>query len=281
MASPNVVVSDGHGFVEGPVCLPDGGLAFVDMSNGLVVELDGDGVVRRRHRVGGGPNGLAVDATGRLYVAQNGGIWAATEQAEPGVQVIADGAVEYLVSGLDAPNDLVFGPDGNLWLTDSRGEANFVDPESFLPGRVFRINPSSGAFDLVIEGPRFVNGIGFDPAGSSLYVTATAEASLLACPVRDGVVGELALVHRLVNGYPDGLAVDQEGRIWLATTAGDSVLVINRDGTVADEFAIGVGSLPTNVALMPNADGFNAVVTAAHTGQIIAISGDRTLGGTA
>jgi len=72
---PALVLSDGHGFVEGPVCLPDGGLAFVDMTNGLVVELDSAGALRRRHQVGGGPNGLAADADGRIFVAQNGGIW--------------------------------------------------------------------------------------------------------------------------------------------------------------------------------------------------------------
>jgi gluconolactonase len=271
-----LVLSEGHGFLEGPVCLPDGGLAFVDMANGVVIELDGDGALRRRHRVGGGPNGLAVDSDGRLYVAQNGGIWAATEQAEPGIQIIDDGHVDYLATGLDAPNDVVFGPDGNLWVTDSRGEANFVDPGSFLPGRVFRVDPANGCHEIVVEGPRFINGIGFDSAGTTLYVTATAEAAVLACRVSDDIVGEPAVVHRLQTGYPDGLAVDRDDQVWVATTAGDSVLVIDAAGNAQFELAIGPGTLPTNIALVEVDDRVVAVVTAAHTGQVIAAAPNRT-----
>ena len=59
--------------------------------------------------------------TATLYVAQNGGAWGASGPAEPGVQVITDTRVDYLVEGLGAPNDLTFGPDGRLWITDTRG----------------------------------------------------------------------------------------------------------------------------------------------------------------
>jgi gluconolactonase len=266
------VLSDGHGFIEGPVLLPDGGLVFADMTNGTVVELDDRGIVRHRHQVGGGPNGLAVDTDGRIYVAQNGGIWGATSKAEPGIQVIADGVVDYLLRGLQAPSDLIVGPDGRLWVTDPRAEASFAEPESFLPGRVFRVDPSTGGYEQVLEGPRFINGIGFNPSGTVLYVTATLEGALFASSINADVVSEPVVLHQLQNGYPDGLTVDDEGRIWIATTGGDSVLVVTSAGVVACELSTGTGTLPTNVALLDVEDRSVAIVTAAHTGQILAVA---------
>jgi hypothetical protein len=69
------VLATGLGFVEGPVQLPDGDVAVASITEGAVFRLAPDGAVRARIETGGGPNGLAVDADGAIYVAQNGGIW--------------------------------------------------------------------------------------------------------------------------------------------------------------------------------------------------------------
>lgn len=109
------LLADDLGFTEDPVLLPDNRIAVVSMCRGSV---------------------LVPGPDGALYVAQNGGIWAAQASAEPGIQVIQNGEVSYLAEGMDAPNDLTFGPDGRLWVTDSREEVDFAHPESALPGRV-------------------------------------------------------------------------------------------------------------------------------------------------
>lgn len=178
------VVADGLGFVEGPAVLPDGRIALVSMSRGSVLILDPDGTVAAEHRTGGGPNGLAVGADGALYVAQNGGRFAARSTAAPGIQVIRDGHIDYAFRGLESPNDLVFGPDGRLWVTDSRADADFRHPETTSPGQVWAIDIDTGRPELMAQGPVFVNGIGFSPGRHTLYVTETAHAHVTAYPPR-------------------------------------------------------------------------------------------------
>src|SRR3546814_3217555 len=75
-------------------------------SSDLLYRIRPDGSVDMTLDVGGGPNGLAVDADGVLYVAQNGGVWGAGPGQEPGIQRVNDGKVEYIVTGMAAPNDL-------------------------------------------------------------------------------------------------------------------------------------------------------------------------------
>jgi gluconolactonase len=108
------VLAEGLGFTEGPVWLDDHRIALTSISHGCVYIVDPSGGATERIETGGGPNGLARGAHGTLYVAQNGGVFGASGPAQPGVQVITDGRVEYLVAGMGAPNDLMFGPDGRL-----------------------------------------------------------------------------------------------------------------------------------------------------------------------
>src|SRR5687767_7380893 len=63
------VIAEGLGFPEGPLVLPDGRLAFVEMYRGRVSVLE-DGSVRELAYLGGSPNGLALGADGRIYVAR-------------------------------------------------------------------------------------------------------------------------------------------------------------------------------------------------------------------
>ena len=108
------------------------------ISTGLVHVLDPAGRLLESHAVGGGPNGLAWGADGALYVAQNGGVFGASGPARPGVQRIRDGQVAYAVDfPFEAPNDLAFGPDGRLWVTDPRTDRALHEP---IEGRVVACN---------------------------------------------------------------------------------------------------------------------------------------------
>ena len=105
------------GFTEGPVLCRDGSVAAVAIDRGQVTRTR-DGTATVLAETGGGPNGLVEGETG-FYVAQNGGIWPATMKGAPGVQFIsASGEVSLLAGDMVAPNDLAFGPDGFLYVTD-------------------------------------------------------------------------------------------------------------------------------------------------------------------
>src|SRR6476620_3066070 len=133
---------------------------------------------------------------------------------------------------MDAPNDLAFGPDGRLWVTDSREEVDFAHPESALPGRVWAVDVDSGAAELMLEGPVFVNGIAFD--GGRLFLTETVSGRVTAYDLTPEPRATAAPVCTIVDGHPDGLAIDDTGRLWVATTSGDRIDVIGSGGVLEE-----------------------------------------------
>jgi gluconolactonase len=245
------VMADGLGFTEAPVWLPDDRVALTSISHGCVYIVDPRDGALERIDTGGGPNGLACSADGTLYVAQNGGVWGASGAAEPGVQVITGSRVDYLVEGLGAPNDLTFGPDGRLWITDTRAEFDISIPGAGLPGHVYATNVDSGDTRQVIDdGPVFINGLGFDRDGSRLLVTATLSSQLLSYVISpDGAVEAPEIVHTFADGWPDGMTVSADGHYWVALTAADRIDVVDTWGRRVAEIALPAGSLPTNVCI--------------------------------
>src|ERR1700761_1828344 len=243
------VMADGLGFTEGPGWLPDDRVALTSISHGCVYIVDPRDGALERIDTGGGPNGLARGADGTLYVAQNGGAWGASGSAEPGVQVITGTHVDYLVEGLGAPNDLMFGPDGRLWITDTRGEFDIGIPDAGLPGHVYATDIDSGETrQIVDDGPVFINGLGFSRNGSRLLVTATLSSQLLSYEV--GTCGSPELVHTFTDGWPDGMTVSARGDYWVALTAGDKIGIVDGDsGERAGEIGLPAGSLATNICI--------------------------------
>jgi len=266
------VIADGLGFTEGPVWLPDDRVALTSISHGCVYIVDPRDGALERIDTGGGPNGLACSGDGTLYVAQNGGTWGASGTAEPGVQVITGSHVDYLVEGLGAPNDLTFGPDGRLWITDTRAQFDISTPDAGLPGHVYSTDVDSGDTRVVIDdGPVFVNGLGFDRDGSRLLVTATLSSQLLSYVISpDGAVGAPEIVHTFDDGWPDGMTVSAHGDYWVALTAADRVDVVDTWGRRVGEIGLPAGSLPTNVCIGGRRYD-ELFVTAAHSESLLRI----------
>jgi gluconolactonase len=266
------VIADGLGFTEGPVWLPDDRVALTSISHGCVYIVDPRDGALERIDTGGGPNGLACSADGTLYVAQNGGAWGASGTAEPGVQVITGSHVDYLVEGLGVPNDLTFGPDGRLWITDTRAQFDVSTPDAGLPGHVYATDVDSGDTRLVIDdGPVFINGLGFDRDGSRLLVTATLSSQLLSYVISPhGAVGAPELVHTFDDGWPDGMTVSAHGDYWVALTAADRIDVVDTWGRRVGEIGLPAGSLPTNVCIGGRRYD-ELFVTAAHSESLLRI----------
>ena len=269
------VIADGLGFTEGPVWLPDDRVALTSISHGCVYIVDPRDGALERIDTGGGPNGLACSADGTLYVAQNGGVWGASGTAEPGVQVITGSHVDYLVEGLGAPNDLTFGPDGRLWITDTREQFDVSTPDAGPPGHVYATDVDSGDTRQVIDdGPVFINGLGFTPDGSRLLVTATLSSQLISYAMSpDGTVDAPDVVHTFEDGWPDGMLVSAAGDYWVALTAADRIDVIDAWGRRIAEIALPGGSLPTNVCI--GGGRYNELfVTAAQRESLLRIQSD-------
>lgn len=236
------IVAEKLAFPEGPVW-HDAALYFVEIAAGTVSRYRAGHGVERCALPGGGPNGATLGPEHVLYVTQNGGM-TRDNRKTPGIERVAlNGEVSALTSevsgaALVAPNDLAFGPDDRLYFTDPRG---WPDPaRNKNAGRIYAWDVARGCGELIIElGAVFPNGIAFDREGT-LFWTETFSRRVMK--LRDGqpeLVAQLPERH-----FPDGFCIDEDGRLYVASTYGHCVSIIEGD-RIVDRLLCGDG-MPTN-----------------------------------
>ena len=211
-----------------------------------------------------GSNGLTFDPEGRLVICEHGDRRIARLEADGKRTVLAD---RYEGKRLNSPNDVLFGPNGDLYFTDPPFglPGGFDDPGREIPfGGVYR-RSKEGALTLLAKELRGPNGLAFSPDGKTLYVSdADPQRPLwMAYPVRDdGTVGpgrvfcDARPFTKSGPGFPDGMEVDRAGNLFGAGPGG--VYVFAPDGTH-------LGTLRTGVAtsnLEWGGDGSDLYVTA-------------------
>ena len=236
------VLADGFWWSEGPVWRPDeGDLLFSDVPRNTVYRwAEGDGLsvyLRPASRAFGsetpgetGSNGLILDAEGRLLLAGHGS--RAVTRLDPGSFVQDVLADRFDGRRFNSPNDLVLAASGALYVTDPPyGLAGHDDsPEKEQPHNgVYRIDPD-GTVTLLIDDLTRPNGVVLSPDGRTLVVANSdpERAVWMTYPVRaDGSVGDgtllfdaTAWVREGRPGLPDGMAVDTDGRVYIATLSG-------------------------------------------------------------
>jgi gluconolactonase len=247
------VVSTEVRFGEGPVWCPDGTLVCTSVVDGAVYRIHPETAATTLVAdTGGGANAAALATDGSFVVTQNGGVdfvalghyrkgeVAPTRWARPGLQrAFPDGRVEYLTTGppLQMPNDLVVAADGTVYFTDP--------PEYGTPGLVARIAAyrPDGRTDIVATGFSYTNGIALDLDGSTLLVVD--HEGLERIP--DFGRGEReVLVERFGDTGADGLCLDVDGRLYVASKAANGVRVCDRDGKELDFLALDGSGFVTN-----------------------------------
>jgi gluconolactonase len=248
-------VAEDLAFPEGPLELPDGDLAVVEIRTGSVTRIARDGTKSVIAQTGGGPNGAALGPDGAIYVAQNGGFsWhpvtlGGQSMLAPGPQpddyiggqiqrVTLAGEVTTIYRDcngerLKGPNDLVFDAEGNFYFTD-HGKVRARDRDRT---GVFYASPDGKMIKEIMfpmEGP---NGIGLSPDGKVLYVSETPTARVWACQiVGPGQIGDRRVLATVPGVAPynlamlDSMCVDAEGNVIVATLFHGGVTSISPDG---------------------------------------------------
>jgi len=270
------ILTSGLRFPEGPAVLDDGAVMVAEMKGEAISRVDADGTLSVLGDCGGGPNGSAAGAAGEYYVANNGGLsaagtgyWYAPRQMDGCVQrVDADGTVTQVGGTLPGPgphrpNDLCFGPDGTLYVTDS---ANWEDLRNINPGHVVAIGPD-GSQRQAVELPAMPNGIEISPDGR-LFVTQSLTRKILAFELAaDGAIGPSTTFAKLPGGMPDGFCFAADGTLYACGSIGHAIFVYGPDGELADTIETGEGTQPTNCCIGPTGALY---VTYALTGQLAA-----------
>jgi gluconolactonase len=254
---PCVVIAQGLAFPEGPAFAPDGALWCVELKGGVLVRIDDGGI--ERFPVGGEPNGLAFDHLGRAWFCDAAAD--AIRRFDP-----SDGSTETVVAadGLDRPNDLAFGPAGELLFTcpgNSRQEPT---------GKVWHWRPGEGPA-LVADGLYFPNGLAFTPDGAQLVIAETYRHRLWRGGWADGA-WQNPQPFAVAGGPigPDGMAHDRDGVLHVAVYGQGVIRRLAPDGSTLASWAT-PGPNPTNCAFDPSGR-LGLVVTEAGRGEILSFA---------
>jgi len=225
------LIKDGFTGTEGPIGLSDGSLLFTETQANRIVRITPDNKVATFLENSNGANGLAFNSNGELVAVQT---------LKPQVGIIYPKGKEtvfadnYEGKPFQRPNDLVQDKEGGIYFTDSgtRPSKDNPNPPPSTPG-VYYISPAGKLSRLVndIERP---NGIELSKDQKVLYVANTQGESILAydlaSPGKLGARKDFAKLKGWSNGEggwssgADGLALDDAGRLYVASNAGVEVL---------------------------------------------------------
>ncbi|WP_374664292.1 SMP-30/gluconolactonase/LRE family protein [Ramlibacter sp.] len=208
-------------FLEGPVFDDAGHLYVTDIPFGRVFRIDPQGAWSLVSEWDGEPNGMKFLAPGQLLVTDYKNGLMLLDVARGTVRPFLDRRNGERFKGV---NDLVFDSRGNLYFTD-QGQTGLHDPT----GRVYRLAPD-GRLDLLLANMPSPNGIVLSNDERFLFVAATPGNCVWRMPLLpDGSVskaGQFFTSHG--PSGPDGLAMDEAGRLLVANPGLGVVWVLDR-----------------------------------------------------
>ncbi|MEM9488578.1 MAG: SMP-30/gluconolactonase/LRE family protein [Myxococcota bacterium] len=249
------LLQGGFTFIEGPVWrVDDGVLLFSDIPENTIHRLTPPSTVDVFLNPSGNSNGLTNYTDGRLVVAEHGTRRISIRAAD---NTVAEEWGMYEGDRLNSPNDIAVRSDGTLYFTDPPYGIQPGDQELAFNG-VFRVDPAG---QIVVEDERAVerrpNGIALSPDETVLYVADTADGAVVAYDV--AADGSLSGARQLTDATPnaDGMAVDQDGNLFVTTAEG--VKVFAPDGSLWG--TITVPEQPANCAF-GGEDGKTLFITA-------------------
>jgi len=193
--------------------------------------LEEDGHVSVFRKPAGYSNGNTFDYQGRQISCEHGNRRVSRYEPDGSVTVLAD---KWQGKPLNAPNDVVVHPDGDIWFTDP-GYGSLMNYEGHkgkleLKEAVYRIDGKSGQMSLVTDELFKPNGLCFSPDYKKLYIADTGATHYPDAP-RIIKMWDVVDAKKLANGkqfcsmdWPgkgaglaDGIRADIDGNIWVGS----------------------------------------------------------------
>lgn len=204
-------------------------------TDGIVWRITPDGVAAHFADV---PDalGLAPWGSGDLVVASFG----VYNQPDGAIYTVSpEGTATFLADGIDSPNFVAIAGDGSALISDD------------FDTRVFRVD-SAGDLSVVIESVPSPNGMAYGADGASFYVASTFTdlGQLTRYDVDAGGLPIEAsareILHLGMGSTPDGIAVDEENRVYVAANLRSEIWRVDGDAEAVTE-----GELVTDAVQHP------------------------------
>ncbi len=222
------LIKDGFNGTEAPIPAEDGSLLFTEQGASRIVKMDKQGSFSTYVENTDRTIGLGMDAKGRLIGAQSESSKLAV--LKPTYSVLAD---KFEGKPIGHPNDLVIDKKGGIYFTDP--VVSLAAPPTKplpMPPRVFYLKPSGELIEVSqdVPGP---NGVMLSPDEKTLYVANTPGEYIIAFDVQaDGTLKNKRNFAKLqakqtdagMRAGADGLEIDSEGRLYVASTVGVQVV---------------------------------------------------------
>ena len=228
-------------FLEAPVFDADGMLYVADIPFGRVFRIDPQGRWSLVAEYDGEPNGMKfLDAHTLVVADYRNGLMRID---------VRSGQVTPLLERRNSerfkgPNDLCFDRGGNLYFTD-QGQTGLHDPT----GRVFRLR-RNGQLDLLLDAVPSPNGLVLSADERVLFVAVTRANQVWRVPLQAD--GSVSKVSAFFTSYgpsgPDGLAMDEQGRLVVANPGLGLAWVLNPRAEPVLVLRSPAGASLTNVA---------------------------------
>ena len=202
------LVSEGHRHTDGPAVNERGEVFFSDPANDRIHKIALDGKVTVFAERTNGANGMMFGPDGRLYAG-------ATRTKQ--IVAYSPSGTAVVIADRTAVNDLAMTVKGDLYFSDTAGKKVWLVPKGGKPR-------------VVDEGIDAPNGVLLSPDQTLLYVSDSIGP--LSWVFQIQADGSLAHKQRYfyvhmpdaaTRSGADGMAVDADGRVYIATTLGVQV----------------------------------------------------------
>lgn len=218
-------IADGYGLIEAPVWHGELGLMFSDVIKGGVYHLDSQDRVHVvfPHRRGIG--GMVLHSDGGVVVS--GRNISFKRFGEEGSVVLLDSDPDNDNVGY---NDITTDESGRVY-AGSLGSSPVFEDGRKPKARDLYVIDVDGSARVVAEDVLLTNGLGFSPDGKTLYHSDSRRNKVMKYSVDDnGDLGSKELFAEFEVGAPDGLAVAEDGSVWIALAGGSGVSVCSSLG---------------------------------------------------
>jgi DNA-binding beta-propeller fold protein YncE len=188
-----------------------------------VTRLSDSGTVLGTYAVNGGPEAIAVDSAGNVWVATQSGTVVKLSSAGVILGTYAAGRI---------PESIAIDPSGNVWIADWGAGAN---------GTILKLSSSGVPLGTYVVG-NYPQTLAIDSQGNVWVAT------------NSGGVIKLSNNGTILGRYPIssawGIAVSQNGDVWATDIMDNKLVKFSSNGTVLGNYSIGVA--PEDIAIDNN-----------------------------